>query len=80
MQNAINPLFVSICFQFASIRLHCKDLPLWIPASEELVFVLVDLHVGHLRGCSKQRKLKELWPKTDQHEDLPIFRYLHDLS
>ena len=41
---------IPVCLNWFSvcIRLHCKDLPLWIPASEELVFVLVDLHVGHL--------------------------------
>ena len=32
-----------------SSRLHCEDLPLWIPASEEFVLVLVNLQVGDLQ-------------------------------
>ena len=36
--------------------LHCEDFPLRIPTREELVFILVDFHIGDLREIRQRER------------------------
>lgn len=52
--------------------LHCEDFPLRIPTREELVFILVDFHIGDLREIRQREREKEHTLFSDQFAHVVI--------